>query len=406
MPQGQEHQPSRQRVRHHLGHYQHHRPLDYSEPSPPGLYANYHQQQPQHEHQEQLQYQQHPYPSLDHFDHRDEGVRENEDPTLGHESCIETLAQLERDLAEMQDRYDVLQTEQRNEERSLKAILRRQDEEIKRLAVIEHQLKEVAIAFDNNEENNNMERHQQAIAPKPSIVQSKDSLQADLETVTEMLTQIMAAITNNDKPTMKHPFNAKATSIPSTCKNRDREHGAIEASSPKTQLSSASSILLFSSTATIPSHMTAATEGSSSLKTTYGQKCHAALQQLYSIFQCRPQQPEKDGQLCQHDLHPLSKGNDYIQSIETFKSRQAKRPSGCSATSSSGETVVGTMMPMSEPQQHLTTAALETQRLLDQQHARHQAEIEQIKLQCMALYRESLRDLRVELKAKFSIPAS
>ncbi|KAF9330680.1 hypothetical protein BG006_006367 [Podila minutissima] len=137
-----------------------------------------------------------------------------------------------------------------------------------------------------------------------------------------------------------------------------------------------------------------------SLKSLHAQKCHTTLLQLQTLMDQLPKASAapKTETLKGH-------GVDFDVDEAQKQRRRAKRQSGSSA--SSGETLVVSMATMrrkhtNEEQEHEHEPSTLARKLLLEQQYRHQVEIEQIKQQCVALYRASLAEVRAEMKNKLA----
>lgn len=141
-------------------------------------------------------------------------------------------------------------------------------------------------------------------------------------------------------------------------------------------------------------------EDALSLKSLHAQKCHTTLLQLQTLMDQLPKvsAAPKTETLKGH-------GVDFDVDEAQKQRRRTKRQSGSSA--SSGETLAVSMATTrrkhtKEEQEHEHEPSTLARKLLLEQQYRHQVEIEQIKQQCVALYRASLAEVRAEMKNKLA----
>jgi hypothetical protein len=254
------------------------------------------------------------------------------------------------------------------------AIQRRKDKESKRQSASHDQLRQVL-------ESNKAFRAKVRALERGQIEVERDQRE-ELVVLTSLVEQMVAQV---EKTTMAIP---KTKTEQGTVSPRERE----TEQTLKTPVSGTSPTLILS-----PQEPSQAGkyEAPVSLKSLHAQKCHATLLQLQILVEHLPRastQPETfKGNSVDFDLQETQK-----------QRRRIKRQSGCSA--SSGETLVVTTAGARRKHAmagHEDEPSLARQLLLEQQF-RHQVEIEQIKQQCVALYRASLVEVRAEMKSKLA----
>ncbi|KAF9313154.1 hypothetical protein BG003_005542 [Podila horticola] len=315
-----------------------------------------------------------------------------DDPASAHQSCIETLSELEQDLAEMQSWYNALQQECDNlrrsneqmvldhvqEKRARKyheeAIMRRKDKESKRQSASHDQLRQVL------ESNKTFRAKVRAF--ERGQIESERQQREEMVVLTGLVEQMVAQV---EETTMAIPTTK--TEQGTSPRRRETEQML------KTPMSGTSPTLILSPQEIPP--QAGKDEVPVSLKSLHAQKCHATLLQLQILVEHLPRasrQPE------------TFKGNSVNFDLEEAQKqrRRIKRQSGSSA--SSGETLV--VSTTGAHRKHAMAGredepSLARQLLLEQQF-RHQVEIEQIKQQCVALYRASLAEVRAEMKSKLA----
>lgn len=159
----------------------------------------------------------------------------------------------------------------------------------------------------------------------------------------------------------------------------------------KTPVSGTSTTLILSPTDILPK--VGKDEVLTSLKSLHAQKCHSVLLQLQTLMEQRlPKASSTPYPLQGHGLDE-----------EVKQRRRMKRQSGCSA--SSGETIVVSTTTARKHARDTKEGKHGNEslaRMLLEQQYRHQVEIEQIKQQCVALYRASLTEVRAEMKGKLA----
>ncbi|KFH70291.1 hypothetical protein MVEG_03142 [Podila verticillata NRRL 6337] len=284
------------------------------------------------------------------------------DPSA-HQSCIETLSQLEQDLAEMQSRYDALQQECENLRRSNEqmvmdhvqekraktyhdeSIQRRKEKESKRLSTLHDQLRQVL--------ESNKQFRAKVRALERGQIEAEREQREELVSLTGLAEHMVAKVESTT-----------TTAITRTSQDTSLKKQEMET---KTPVSGTSTTLILSPTDILPK--VGKDEVLTPLKSLQAQKCHSG--------------------------HGLDE--------EAKQRRRMKRQSGCSA--SSGETIVvstTTARKHARDSKEGKHGDESLARMLLEQQYRHQVEIEQIKQQCVALYRASLTEVRAEMKGKLA----
>ncbi|KAG0093947.1 hypothetical protein BGZ93_004484 [Podila epicladia] len=322
-----------------------------------------------------------------------------DDPASAHQSCIETLSQLEQDLAEIQNRFIVLQQECDNlrrsneqmvmdhvqEKRARKyheeSIQRRKDKESKRQSVCHDQLRQVL--------GSNKAIRAKVRALERGQIEAEREQREELVHLTGLVEQMVAHVGERTITT-----KTTATKMSEQDAVTPGKRGMEQTKTP----SGASPTLILSPNEILSQAGTE--EGVPSLKSLHAQKCHTTLLQLQTLID---QLPKDSAAPVRETLKGY--GVDFDVDGPQKQRRRTKRQSGSSA--SSGETLVVSMATthrklMKEEQEHEhEPSALARQLLLEQQY-RHQVEIEHIKQQCVALYRASLAEVRAEMKSKLA----
>ncbi|KAF9292338.1 hypothetical protein BGZ74_000248 [Mortierella antarctica] len=340
-----------------------------------------------------------------------------DDPASAHQSCIETLSQLEQDLAEMQSRYNVLQQEcdnlrrfneqmvmdhvqeiqalQQEHRQALdelrkrartyheEAIQRRKDKESKRQSASHDQLR---LVFESNKAFRAKVR-----ALERGQIEAEREQRDELVHLTGLVEQMVAQV---GEITSTTTTTATATQMSEQDAVAPRKRGMEQTKTP-----SGTSPTLILSPQEIPPQA-GKEEDALSLKSLHAQKCHTTLLQLQTLMDQLPKASAapKTETLKGH-------GVDFDVDEAQKQRRRTKRQSGSSA--SSGETLAVSMATTrrkhtKEEQEHEHEPSTLARKLLLEQQYRHQVEIEQIKQQCVALYRASLAEVRAEMKNKLA----
>ncbi|KAF9393472.1 hypothetical protein CPC16_001953 [Podila verticillata] len=324
------------------------------------------------------------------------------DPSA-HQSCIETLSQLEQDLAEMQSRYDALQQECENLRRSNEqmvmdhvqevqtlqqehrhaldelrkraktyhdeSIQRRKEKESKRLSTLHDQLRQVL--------ESNKQFRAKVRALERGQIEAEREQREELVSLTGLAEHMVAKVESTT-----------TTAITRTSQDTSLKKQEMET---KTPVSGTSTTLILSPTDILPK--VGKDEVLTPLKSLQAQKCHSVLLQLQALTEQRLSKASSTP-------HPFQ-GHGLDE--EAKQRRRMKRQSGCSA--SSGETIVvstTTARKHARDSKEGKHGDESLARMLLEQQYRHQVEIEQIKQQCVALYRASLTEVRAEMKGKLA----